>query len=81
MTQKQNQAANILINTAIVATVTFLVNLGLFVTFKDMYAYAAPKESVEQLGKSVEQLGKQLSSIELKVNELCIKQHIRVTEE
>lgn len=74
MTQKQNQAANILINTAIVATVTFLVNLGLFVTFKDMYAYAAPKESVEQLGK-------QLNRIELKVNELCIKQHIRVTEE
>lgn len=74
MTQKQNQAANILINTAIVATVTFLVNLGLFVTFKDMYAYAAPKESVEQLGK-------QLDRIELKVNELCIKQHIRVTEE
>lgn len=74
MTQKQNQAANILINSAIVATVTFIVNLGLFVTFKDMYAYAAPKESVEQLGK-------QLDRIELKVNELCIKQHIRVTEE
>ena len=72
MTQKQNQAANILINSAIVATVTFLVNLGLFVTFKDMYAYAAPKESVEQLGK-------QLNRIELKVNELCIKQHIKVT--
>lgn len=71
---RQNQAANILINSAIVATVTFLVNLGLFVTFKDMYAYAAPKESVEQLGK-------QLDRIELKVNELCIKQHIRVTEE
>jgi hypothetical protein len=66
MTQKQNQAANILINTAIVATVTFLVNLGLFVTFKDMYAYAAPKESVEQLGK-------QLNRIELKVNELWLK--------
>ena len=74
MTQKQNQAANILINTAIVATVTFLVNLGLFVTFKDMYAYAAPKESVEQLGK-------QLDRIELKVNELCIKQHISINGE
>lgn len=74
MTQKQNQAANILINTAIVATVTFIVNLGLFVTFKDMCAYAAPKESVEQLGK-------QINRIELKVNELCIKQHIRITEE
>ena len=74
MTQKQNQAANILINTAIVATVTFLVNLGLFVTFKDMYAYAAPKESVEQLEK-------QLDRIELKVNELCLKQHIKVNYE
>lgn len=74
MTQKQNQAANILINSAIVATVTFLVNLGLFVTFKDMYAYAAPKESVEQLGK-------QLDRIELKVNELCLKQHIKVNYE
>ena len=74
MTQRQNQAANILINTAIVATVTFLVNLGLFVTFKDMYAYAAPKESVEQLGK-------QLDRIELKVNELCIKQHISISGE
>lgn len=72
MTTKQNQAANILINSAIVATVTFIVNLGLFVTFKDMYAYAAPKESVEQLAK-------QLTRIELKVNELCIKQHIKVT--
>lgn len=71
MTQKQNQAANILINSAIVATVTFIVNLGLFVTFKDMYAYAAPKEAVEQLGK-------QLDRIELKVNELCLKQHIKV---
>ena len=37
-----------------------------------MYAYAAPKESVEQLAK-------QLTRIELKVNELCIKQHIKVT--
>lgn len=74
MTQKQNQAANILINSAIVATVTFIVNLGLFVTFKDMYAYAAPKESVEQLGK-------QLDRIELKVNELCLKQHIKVNYE
>lgn len=74
MTTKQNQAANILINSAIVATVTFIVNLGLFVTFKDMYAYAAPKESVEQLGK-------QLNRIELKVNELCIKQHIKVNYE
>ena len=74
MTQKQNQAANILINSAIVATVTFLVNLGLFVTFKDMYAYAAPKEAVEQLGK-------QLDRIELKVNELCLKQHIKVNYE
>lgn len=73
MTAKNN-ASNILINSAIVATVTFLVNLGLFVTFKDMYAYAAPKESVEQLGK-------QLDRIELKVNELCIKQHIRITAE
>lgn len=74
MTQKQNQAANILINSAIVATVTFLVNLGLFVTFKDMYAYAAPKEDVAKLAK-------QLDRIELKVNELCIKQHIKVSYE
>ena len=73
MTQR-NQAGNILINSAIVATVTFLVNLGLFVTFKDMYAYAAPKESVEQLAK-------QLDRIEYKVNELCIKQHIHISEE
>lgn len=71
MTQKQNQAANILINSAIVATVTFIVNLGLFVTFKDMYAYAAPKSDVEKMAK-------QLDRIELKVNELCVKQHIKV---
>lgn len=74
MTQKQNQAGNILINSAIVATVTFLVNLGLFVTFKDMYAYAAPKEDVAKLAK-------QLDRIELKVNELCLKQHIKVKYE
>ena len=71
---RTNNASNILINSAIVETVTFLVNLGLFVTFKDMYAYAAPKEDVAKLAK-------QLDRIELKVNELCIKQHIKINEE
>lgn len=65
---------NLLIDAAIVATVTFLVNLGLFVTFKDMYAYAAPKSDVEKMAE-------QLNRIEYKVNELCIKQHIKVNYE
>ena len=64
--------SGVVVNSVVVATVTFLVNLGLFVTFKDMYAYAAPKEDVAKLAK-------QLDRIELKVNELCVKQHIKIT--
>ena len=63
--------SGVVVNSVVVATVTFLVNLGLFVTFKDMYAYAAPKEDVAKLAK-------QLDRIELKVNELCVKQHIKI---
>lgn len=75
MTQKSNiNLSSVAVNTVIVAVITCLINWGIFVTFKDMYAYAAPKESVEQLAK-------QLDRIELKVNELCIKQHIRITDE
>lgn len=72
MTTK-NQIRSVVVNTVVVAVITCLVNWGIFVTFKDMYAYAAPKESVEQLAK-------QLDRIELKVNELCIKQHINITD-
>ena len=72
MTTK-NQVSSLVVNTVVVAVITCLVNWGIFVTFKDMYAYAAPKESVEQLAK-------QLDRIELKVNELCIKQHIHITD-
>lgn len=72
-TKKDNFAINLIVDAAIVATVTFLVNLGLFVTFRDMYAYAAPKESVEKMAE-------QLNRIEYKVNELCIKQNIKVSE-
>lgn len=72
MTTK-NQISSVVVNTVVVAVITCLVNWGIFVTFKDMYAYAAPKESVEQLAK-------QLDRIELKVNELCIKQHINITD-
>lgn len=72
MTTK-NQISSVVVNTVVVAVITCLVNWGIFVTFKDMYAYAAPKESVEQLAK-------QLDRIELKVNELCIKQHIQITD-
>lgn len=75
MTQKSNiNLSSVAVNTVVVAVITCLINWGIFVTFKDMYAYAAPKESVEQLAK-------QLDRIELKVNELCIKQHIRITDE
>lgn len=62
---------NIAINTVVVAVITCLVNWGVFVTFKDLYAYAAPKSDVEKMAK-------QLDRIELKVNELCVKQHIRI---
>jgi hypothetical protein len=75
MTQKSNiNLSSVAVNTVVVAVITCLINWGIFVTFKDMYAYAAPKESVEQLAK-------QLDRIELKVNELCIKQHIRITDD
>lgn len=70
-TKKEINYTNIAVNTVVVAVITCLVNWGIFVTFKDMYAYAAPKESVEKMGK-------QLDRIELKVNELCVKQHIKV---
>ena len=75
MTQKSNiNLSSVAVNTVIIAVITCLINWGIFVTFKYMYAYAAPKESVEQLAK-------QLDRIELKVNELCLKQHIRITDE
>lgn len=72
MTQRNNvNVSNIAINTVVVAVITCLINWGIFVTFKDMYAYAAPKSDVEKMAK-------QLDRIELKVNELCVKQHIKV---
>lgn len=70
-TKKEINYTNIAVNTVVVAVITCLVNWGIFVTFKDMYAYAAPKSDVEKMGK-------QLDRIELKVNELCVKQHIKV---
>lgn len=73
-TKKEINYTNIAVNTVVVAVITCLVNWGIFVTFKDMYAYAAPKESVEKMAK-------QLDRIELKVNELCVKQHIKVNYE
>lgn len=71
MTTSKVNYQNIAINTVVVAVITCLVNWGIFVTFKDMYAYAAPKADVEKMAK-------QLDRIELKVNELCVKQHIKV---
>jgi hypothetical protein len=73
-TKKEISYTNIAINTIVVAVITCLVNWGIFVTFQDMYAYAAPKESVEKMEK-------QLDRIELKVNELCVKQNIKVNYE
>lgn len=74
-TKRDNTASNLVINTVVVGVVTCLVNWGIFVTFKDMYAYAAPKEDVQKMAK-------QLNRIEYKVNELCIKQNIKIgTEE
>ena len=56
---------------AIVATITCLINWGIFVTWREMTAYAAPKEDVVKMAK-------QLNRMELKLNELCIKQNIKI---
>lgn len=45
-----------------------LISCGIFVTFKDMVAYAAPKDSITAIEK-------QLSRIEEKVDKLILMRH------
>lgn len=71
--KKENNLSSLAFDSLIVAVVTCLVNLGVFVTYKDMYAYAAPN-------KTVTQMSEQIHRIELKVNELCVKQNINYEE-
>ena len=72
MTVKQ-RITDTAVSATVVAVVTFLVNLGLFITFKDMYAYAAPKDSIAKMEH-------QLDRIETLTIKLCVKNHIEIPE-
>lgn len=69
----KQKITDITVSATVVAVVTFLVNLGLFVTFQDMYAYAAPKDSIAKMEQ-------QLDRIERLTIKLCVKNHIEVPE-
>lgn len=69
----KQKITDITVSATVVAVVTFLVNLGLFVTFQDMYAYAAPKDSITKMEQ-------QLDRIERLTIKLCVKNNIEVPE-
>lgn len=69
----KQKITDITVSSTVVAVVTFLVNLGLFVTFQDMYAYAAPKDSIAKMEQ-------QLDRIERLTIKLCVKNNIEVPE-
>ena len=70
----KQKITDIAISTVVVAVVTCIINWGIFVTFKDMYAYAAPKDSIVKIER-------QLDRIERLTIKLCVKQHIDIPEE
>ena len=61
------------ISTVVVAVVTCLINWGIFVTYRDMVAYAASKDDLSKIEA-------QLNRIEKLTTKLCLKQHIQVEE-
>lgn len=61
------------ISTVVVAVVTCLINWGIFVTYRDMVAYAASKDDLSKIET-------QLNRIEKLTTKLCLKQHIQVEE-
>lgn len=69
----KQRITDITVSTVVVAVITCLVNWGLFVTFKDMYAYAAPKDSISKIEYK-------LDRIERLTIKLCVKQNIEVME-
>lgn len=62
------------ISTVVVAVVTCLINWGIFVTYRDMVAYAASKDDLAKIET-------QLNRIEKLTTKLCLKQHIQIEEE
>lgn len=69
----KKRVTDVAVSTVVVAVITCLVNWGIFVTFKDMYAYAAPKDSIIKIEQ-------QLDRIERLTIKLCLKQHIDIPE-
>lgn len=67
----KQRVQDIAVSATVVAVITCLVNWGLFVTFKDMYAYAAPKDALSKMEQ-------QLNRIERLTIKLCMKQHIDI---
>lgn len=65
---------NTTISTIVVAVITCLINWGIFVTYRDMVAYAASKDDLSKIEV-------QLNRIEKLTTKLCLKQHIKVEEE
>lgn len=62
------------ISTVVVAVITCLINWGIFVTYRDMVAYAASKDDLCKIEQ-------QLNRIEKLTTKLCLKQHIHIDEE
>ena len=65
---------NAAISTVVIAVITCLINWGIFVTYRDMVAYAASKDDLHKIES-------QLNRIEKLTTKLCLKQHIQVDEE
>ena len=57
----------ILLNGLVLIVVQVLINLGIFVTFKDMMAYAAPLDAIEKIEA-------QLNRIETKMDNFILKE-------
>ena len=72
--KKVDNIKNTAISTVVIAVITCLINWGIFVTYRDMVAYAASKEDLSKIET-------QLNRIEKLTTKLCIKQHIQVEEE
>ena len=61
----------ILLNGLVLIVVQVLINLGIFVTFKDMMAYAAPLDAIEKIEA-------QLNRIETKMDNFILKESLHV---
>lgn len=70
----KQRVTDTIVSVIVVSVITCLINWGIFVRFQDMYAYAAPKDSIVKIER-------QLDRIERLTIKLCMKQHIEIPEE